>query len=39
MQFSLQQTNWIFAKRVIYFWNNLPNQIKNSNNETKKKKD
>ena len=26
-------TNWIliFAHRTIYFWNKLPNQIKNSN--------
>ena len=25
----------IFANRVIYFWNKLPNQIKNSNNVKK----
>ena len=39
-QYSFQKllTNWIFfAYRVIYFWNKLPNQIKNSKRLKKKK--
>ena len=33
---KISKTNqFFFANRVIYFWNKLPNQIKNTNNVKK----